>query len=261
AQAKIELEAFKAGSEIYIDGVIFPIAGPYSVPLINSFGFPRMPGTPDAHSHQGIDIFAPRGTPLVAAERGVIGRVGNGRLGGLKFWLRGESGADWYYAHLDGFAPGLHNGQVVEAGELLGYVGNTGNAVGTPPHLHLEIHPGGGAAVNPYPLLKVVSDLDLKTFEEGRHPGFRYQPVVRNRPEATTSESSTTSQAPSTEATTNSGAGTTAPPAPSSTTSSTALALNNSTQSTASTAPSTSPTSTVATTAPTTTDDGSVAGS
>ena len=80
-QAKIELEAFKAGSDIYIDGVVFPIAGPYSVPLINSFGFPRMPGTPDAHSHQGIDIFAPRGTPLVAAERGVIGRIGNGRLG------------------------------------------------------------------------------------------------------------------------------------------------------------------------------------
>ncbi len=182
-QAKIELEAFKAGSDIYIDGVVFPIAGPYSVPLINSFGFPRMPGTPDAHSHQGIDIFAPRGTPLVAAERGVIGRIGNGRLGGLKFWLRGASGADWYYAHLNSFAPGLHNGQVVEAGELLGYVGNTGNAVGTPPHLHLEIHPDGGAAVNPYPLLKVVSDLDLKSFVEGTHPGFRYQAVVQEQPQ------------------------------------------------------------------------------
>ena len=205
-QAKIELEAFKAGSDIYVDGVVFPIAGPYSVPLINSFGFPRMPGTPDAHAHQGIDIFAPRGTPLVAAERGVIGRVGNGRLGGLKFWLRGESGADWYYAHLDGFAPGLHNGQVVEAGELLGYVGNTGNAVGTPPHLHLEIHPNGGAAVNPYPLMKVVSDLDLKSFVDGTHPGFRYQPVVVNRPQETTTStapstttSSTSSSVPTTE--------------------------------------------------------------
>jgi len=201
-QARIELEAFKAGSEIYVDGVVFPIGGPYSVPLINSFGYPRMPGTPDAHSHEGIDIFAPRGTPLVAAERGVIGRVGVGRLGGLKLWLRGESGADWYYAHLDGFAPGLHNGQVVEAGELLGYVGNTGNAVGTPPHLHLEIHPNGGAAVNPYPLLKVVSDLDRNALEEGTAPGLRYQPVVANRPEesATPESTSSTSSAPSTTA-------------------------------------------------------------
>ena len=190
-QARIELEAFKAGSEIYVDGVVFPIAGPYSVPLINSFGFPRMPGTPDAHAHEGIDIFAPRGTPLVAAERGVVGRVGIGRLGGLKLWLRGESGADWYYAHLDGFAPGLHNGQVVEAGELLGYVGNTGNAVGTPPHLHLEIHPNGGAAVNPYPLMKVVSDLDLKSVVDSTHPGYRYQPVIVSQPvQPTTSTTS-----------------------------------------------------------------------
>jgi murein DD-endopeptidase MepM/ murein hydrolase activator NlpD len=209
-QARIELEAFKAGSDIYVDGVVFPIAGPYSVPLINSFGFPRMPGTPDEHWHEGIDIFAPRGTPLVAAERGVLGRIGNGRLGGLKLWLRGESGADWYYAHLDGFAPGIHNGQVVEAGQLLGYVGNTGNAVGTPPHLHMEIHPGGGRAVNPYPLLKVVSDLDLKSYVDGVHPGFRYQPVIASQPETTTTTSETTTTAPSTNST-NSTAPTTAP--------------------------------------------------
>ncbi len=197
-QATIELEAFKAGSEIYVDGVVFPIAGPYSVPLINSFGYPRMPGTPDAHAHEGIDIFAPRGTPLVATERGVVGRVGVGRLGGLKLWLRGESGADWYYAHLDGFAPGLYNGQIVEAGELLGYVGNTGNAAGTPPHLHLEIHPNGGAAVNPYPLLKVVSDLDLKSAVDGTDRGFRYRPVVAERPEETPASTSTSTTAPST---------------------------------------------------------------
>ncbi len=237
-QARIEMEAFRAGSDIYISGVQFPIAGTYSVPLINSFGFPRMPGTPDAHWHEGIDIFAPRGTPLVAAERGVIGRVGNGRLGGLKFWLRGESGADWYYAHLDGFAPGLHNGQVVEAGELLGYVGNTGNAVGTPPHLHLEIHPGGGEAVNPYPLLKVVSDLDLKSFVDGTHPGHRYQPVVVDRPEETTTTSTepppaaepppteppATTHAPSPETSPSSAPTTSVPPTPSSETTASTIA-------------------------------------
>ncbi len=197
-QALIEAEAFRAGSEIYVDGVVFPIAGNYSTPLIDSFGFPRMPGTPDAHWHQGIDMFAPRGTPLVAAERGVVVRIGNGRLGGLKFWLRGESGADWYYAHLDSFAPGLHNGQVVQAGELLGYVGNTGNAVGTPPHVHLEIRPGGGRPVNPYPLMRIVSDLELDAMASGTHPGFRYQPriVSRGVPVDEADDSTTSSSEP-----------------------------------------------------------------
>ena len=159
-QASDELEAFRAGSSIYISGVVFPVAEPYGRPLIDSWGFPRMPGTPDEHWHEGIDIFAPAGTPLVAAERGVITRVGSGRLGGLTVWLRGESGAEWYYAHLQSHAPGLVAGQVVEAGDLLGYVGNTGNAAATPPHLHLQLHPGGGDPVNPYPLLQVISERD-----------------------------------------------------------------------------------------------------
>lgn len=157
-RAADEYEAFAAGSAIYISGARFPIAWPYDTPLIDSYGFPRMPGTPDEHWHEGIDLFAPAGTPLLAAERGVILRISTGRLGGLTFWLRGESGADWYYAHLDAYVPGLAQGQVVEAGQVLGFVGNTGNAVGTPPHLHMEIHPGGGGPINPYPLLKVLAD-------------------------------------------------------------------------------------------------------
>ncbi len=195
-QAVIELEAFRAGSEIYVHGVTFPIAGRYSVPLIDSFGFPRMPGTTDAHWHEGIDIFASRGTPLVATERGVVSRIGNGRLGGLKLWLRGESGADWYYAHLDGFAPGLRNGQVVEAGELLGYVGNTGNAVGTPPHLHMQVHPNGGRPVNPYPLLKIVSDMDLAAMANGSYPGYRYEPRLSSRSQPVAEPATTTTPAP-----------------------------------------------------------------
>lgn len=160
-QAARELEAFEAGSQIYIKGVVFPIQWPYDVPLIDSWGFPRMTGTADSHWHEGIDIFAPAGTPLLATERGVVTRIGSGRLGGLRLWLRGESGTDWYYAHLSGFAEGLSEGQVVEVGEIIGYVGNTGNAVGTPPHLHMQVHPNGGEPVNPYPLLKVVSDREL----------------------------------------------------------------------------------------------------
>lgn len=160
-QAKRELEAFEAGSQIYISGVVFPIQWPYEVPMIDSWGFPRMTGTADQHWHEGIDIFAPSGTPLLATERGIVTRIGSGRLGGLRLWLRGESGTDWYYAHLSGFAPGLTEGQVVEAGDIIGYVGNTGNAVGTPPHLHMQVHPNGGEPVNPYPLLFVVSNNEL----------------------------------------------------------------------------------------------------
>lgn len=159
-QAENELAAFQAGSQIYIDGVVFPIAGPYGRPLVGTFGAPRMPGTPDAHWHQGIDIFAPAGTPLVAAERGVVTKVGSNRLGGLTVWLHGESGTDWYYAHLLAHAPDLVEGQLVEAGTLLGYVGNTGNALTTPSHLHLELHPNGGDAVDPFPLLNVISQRD-----------------------------------------------------------------------------------------------------
>jgi len=159
-QAENELAAFQAGSQIYIDAVVFPIAGPYNRPLVGTFGAPRMPGTPDAHWHQGIDIFAPAGTPLVAAERGVVSKVGSNRLGGLTVWLHGESGTDWYYAHLLAHAPDLVAGQVVEAGTLLGYVGNSGNAATTPSHLHLELHPNGGDAVDPFPLLNVISERD-----------------------------------------------------------------------------------------------------
>ncbi len=159
-QANAELEAFRAGSAVYIEGVVFPVADGYHRPLIDSWGFPRMPGTPDEHWHEGIDIFAPTGTPLLAAERAVVTRVGAGRLGGLVVWLRGESGARWYYAHLQAHAAGLAEGMVVEAGEVIGYVGNTGNAIGTPPHLHLELHPSGDGPVNPFPLLNAIADQD-----------------------------------------------------------------------------------------------------
>ncbi len=188
-QASIEYEAFRAGSEVFVSGVVFPIGGPHNLPLIDSFGFPRMTGTPDEHWHEGIDLFAPRGTPLVAAERGLVTRIGSGRLGGLKLWLVGESGTEWYYAHLDSFAEGLYDGQIVEAGDLLGYVGNTGNAIGTPPHLHLQMHPDGGRPVNPYPLLKTVSDLDQAAVAAGTHLGYRYGPVVVNRAPAATTPS------------------------------------------------------------------------
>ncbi len=155
---ELEVLAFSNGAQSFISGIRFPIGGNYGVPLIDSWGFPRMLGTPDEHWHEGIDIFAPLGSELVATESGTITNVGVGRLGGLKFWLTGDSGTKWYYAHLSDFAEGLAVGQRVQAGDVLGYVGNTGNAVGTPYHLHLQMHPGGGDPANPYPLLKAASD-------------------------------------------------------------------------------------------------------
>jgi murein DD-endopeptidase MepM/ murein hydrolase activator NlpD len=103
------------------------------------------------------------GTPLLAAERGVLDNIGTGTLGGIKLWVVGESGTHYYYAHLIAYAEGIHEGMVVEAGDVIGYVGNTGNAISTPPHLHFEIHPDGGEAIDPYPLLHAVDQVD------GRH--------------------------------------------------------------------------------------------
>ncbi len=149
-----ELQAYQAGAQAYVDGFVFPVAG--DTEFIDSWGYPRMTGTPSEHWHQGSDLFADHGTPLIAAENGVLARVGVGSLGGNKLWVVGDSGIEYYYAHLSAFAPGVHDGQRVKAGELVGYVGDTGNARGTSPHLHFEIHPGGVGPVNPYPLLRAA---------------------------------------------------------------------------------------------------------
>jgi murein DD-endopeptidase MepM/ murein hydrolase activator NlpD len=154
--AQINLAVLSAGSDIVIHGFVFPVAGEHH--FGDSFGAPRMVGTEFQHSHQGTDILAAFGTPLVACERGIVTRTGSDVLGGNSFWFKGESGTYYYYAHLSRYADSLVKGQVVDAGTVLGYVGDTGNAKGTP-HLHFEIHPDGGKAVNPYPLLKVVDQL------------------------------------------------------------------------------------------------------
>jgi murein DD-endopeptidase MepM/ murein hydrolase activator NlpD len=156
AAKKAQVDAAAAGARLVAGGFLFPVAGAHS--YSDTFGAPRMFGTAFAHLHEGTDIFAASGTPLVAAERGVLIRVGVAALGGNKVWLVGPSGTRYFYAHLSAFAPGIADGKVVEAGDVVGYVGNTGNARSTPAHLHFEVHPGGGAAVNPYPLLRIVDE-------------------------------------------------------------------------------------------------------
>ena len=105
-------------------------------------------------SHKGVDMLAARGTPLVAIEAGTISRMGNGGIGGITIWFKGDSGDDFYYAHLDSFASGIAAGQHVSAGTPIGTVGTSGNAPANVPHLHFEYHPGGGSAVNPTPLVR-----------------------------------------------------------------------------------------------------------
>ncbi len=159
-ERRFQLAVFAAGSEIVIRGFVFPVAAPYT--FIDSWGFPRMTGTEYEHGHQGVDVMAPFGAPLFAVERGIITRVGVDVLGGQKLWLKGASGTYYYYAHLQAYAPGMVEGAVVGAGDVVGFVGDTGNARGGAPHLHFQVHPGGGAPVNPYGLLRVVADLSRR---------------------------------------------------------------------------------------------------
>lgn len=102
--------------------------------------------------HEGIDIFAPRGRPVLSATEGIVTRVGTNQLGGKVVWVMGPGRQLHYYAHLDDYAA-IRAGDIVVAGTVLGYVGTTGNARGTLPHLHYGIYTAVGA-VNPYPLLK-----------------------------------------------------------------------------------------------------------
>ncbi len=116
-----------------------PVAGPHS--FIDSWGFPRSGG----RRHKGVDILASPGTPIVAPVSGVVEHRGN-RVGGRSFHLRDEYGNYFYGTHMSGYGK---SGQV-KAGEVIGYVGDDGNAAGIP-HLHFEIHAGGrGNQINPY---------------------------------------------------------------------------------------------------------------
>ena len=127
-------------------------ACPVGQPRVYSddFGVPR----PGGRRHQGIDMLAPLGTPIYAAQTGRFEENYND-LGGMSALVNGDGGDYTYYAHMSSYA-GVPNGAHVSAGTMIGHVGNSGDAIGGPYHLHFEYHPGGGAAVDPYRLLKAV---------------------------------------------------------------------------------------------------------
>lgn len=133
-----------------VGGLVCPVQGPHH--FRDTWGAPRSGG----RTHKGVDMMADRGTPLVAIEAGTVGRLSNGGLGGITVWLLGDSGTEYYYAHMDAWAPGLAQGQRVAIGGSLGTVGSTGNAPDAWPHLHFQLHPNGGDAVNPFPTVDAI---------------------------------------------------------------------------------------------------------
>ncbi|MGI4737885.1 MAG: M23 family metallopeptidase [Janthinobacterium lividum] len=127
---------------------LFPVKGRTDQAIGSFWGNARDGG---ARRHEGVDIFAPRGTPAVAATDGYITRTGESKLGGRVVWLADAQGQHLYYAHLDKQL--VQPGQRVRAGDTLGLVGNTGNARTTAPHLHFGIYRAGHGAVDPWPFL------------------------------------------------------------------------------------------------------------
>jgi peptidoglycan hydrolase-like protein with peptidoglycan-binding domain len=141
------------------------------IPTLESLGLPTLQVFPmqgrcgftdtwgqarsEGRSHEGTDVMGARGLALYATNDGVISKVSTGgRNGGNAIYLKIPNGTYFYYAHLDSFAPDMAAGVPVKAGQIIGYVGSTGNT--QTPHLHFEVHPFGGAAVNPYAILKAA---------------------------------------------------------------------------------------------------------
>jgi hypothetical protein len=149
--------------------LIFPVAGPTT--YIDDFGQAR-PGGP----HQGNDLMATKKTPVVAVESGKIKFWTTSANAGCMLYLYGDGGTTYLYIHLNNdltmkndnrgrcvpgvaYAPGLKDGAKVQAGQMIGYVGDSGDANGIASHLHFEVHPGGGAAVSPFPYLQTAQHL------------------------------------------------------------------------------------------------------
>jgi Peptidase family M23 len=165
--------------------IVFPVDAPFN--FTDTFGAPRMTGTPYAHKHQGADIFAKEGSPIRALADGVVFNVGVAKLGGNKLWLRTSGGTCFYYALIGKFSASMTKqirplttqtkssvsgdeasaevGRTeIRAGTILGWAASSGS--GVPTYVHVEVRPNCGDAVNPMPVLNALKRGDVKTFEK-----------------------------------------------------------------------------------------------
>ena len=141
------------------DRLVVPVQGVRRGSLVDTWGQSRAGG---ARAHEAIDIMAPRGTPVLAAAAGTVEKLFVSVRGGTTIYVRSpDRRRIYYYAHLDGYAPGLAERQQVRAGQVIGYVGSTGDAAPDAPHLHFAINLARpdegwwqGVATNPFPLLR-----------------------------------------------------------------------------------------------------------
>ena len=151
--------------QLTANGYVFPVYG------AASFSDDFRAGRADTGWHHGNDVFAPLGAPVLAVADGTLFLVGWNTIGGNRLWLRDLQGNEFYYAHLSAYSPLAREGAHVHAGDVIGFVGNSGDAVGTPPHLHFEIHPvellwmGYDGVIDPYPYLLAWRRLLDLTFD------------------------------------------------------------------------------------------------
>jgi peptidoglycan LD-endopeptidase LytH len=131
--------------------------------VANTWQAPR----PNGRRHEGVDIFARSGTPVLSVAEGIVSRIGENGLGGKIVTVAGRGGRAYYYAHLDDYGPDLAVGDTVHQNTVLGFIGNTGNARTTPPHLHFGVYTVSGA-INPLPLL-----VDRAVRRDGRNASLR----------------------------------------------------------------------------------------
>jgi murein DD-endopeptidase MepM/ murein hydrolase activator NlpD len=164
----VESKPLKIHPDLTQEGYVFPVYG--TVAFGDTYGAAR--GDVSGGWHHGDDIFAPLGTPILAVAHGTVFSVGWNKVGGWRLWLRDDAGNEFYYAHLSAYSPFAVNGAIVDAGDVLGFVGDTGDARGTPDHLHFEVHPVGllglgyDGAVDPTPYLdswRRLQDLQFDT--------------------------------------------------------------------------------------------------
>jgi peptidoglycan LD-endopeptidase LytH len=152
--ARAERKAKKLGSRIVKEFAV-PVLGVNVNQLIDTWGQARSNG----RTHEGVDIIAPRGSVVVSPTKAIVIQIGTNTLGGNVVYTANAGGERFYYAHLDKVSKDLEVGQELKVGDVIGYVGNTGNASATVPHLHFGIS-GKKGATNPFP--RITKNLSVE---------------------------------------------------------------------------------------------------